>query len=497
MDARRYVCRALSAALVAVGAASPAFSRGAPAPAAQQPAAPQALAGAAPAPAGAAPAPADTAARARAPLFRIILKDGTALTSHGEFARVGDRVVFWMPIGPPRGERYQLVTLSASLVNWNSTEEYAAAARYAQYVATRAEGDYAVLTGQVAQAISEIQLSKDPARRLQIAEQTRRLLTSWPFEHYGYRSNDVQDMLSLLEGTVSQLRDEAGVKQFDFSLVASVQPPTMPLLPDPSTSQAIDQALVAAGYSQVPAERIALLRSAISAIDENKASLSEPWAEATRVLAESRLESEVATERRYGQLSRSAVEQANSAAARADVHGVERAIAAFEAGDRALGRQRKDETESLLTLLQQRLDSARRLRLVRDQWRRKVGALRVYRDQANLLVARLAALGPRLLDVKALAGPDPLLLGDLERRFDLISRRLALIQVPADMSVAHATLQSAADMGAQAMRLREQAVVKADMNSAWNASSAAAASMLMLAQARREIEAALQPPEAR
>ena len=32
-------------------------------------------------------------------LFRVFLNDGTAVVSYGEYARVGDRLVFSMPVG--------------------------------------------------------------------------------------------------------------------------------------------------------------------------------------------------------------------------------------------------------------------------------------------------------------------------------------------------------------------------------------------------------------
>ena len=196
----RRVCRvALAAVLLAISAGSQAEAQAAQPP--QSGARPQAPPQVAqPAPATSAPPP---------PLFRVILRDGTALVSYGEFTRVGDRVVFSMPLDSPRGERLQLVNLPASVVNWDSTDQYAAATRYAQYVASRAESDYAVLTGQVASALNEIALAKDPARRLQIAEQARRLLAAWPAEHLGYRSADVNDMLSLLGSTISELRGDA------------------------------------------------------------------------------------------------------------------------------------------------------------------------------------------------------------------------------------------------------------------------------------------------
>jgi hypothetical protein len=474
---------------VVVGAALLAF--GAAGPAEAQPAAQQAAQAALPL-----AAPPDPASTAR-PLFRVILNDGTALVSYGEFSRVGDRVVFSMPLDSPRGDRLQLVNLPASVVNWESTEQYSAAARYAQYVASRAEADYAVLTGDVAAALNEMALAKDPARRLQIAERTRQLLVAWPLEHYGYRSSDINDMLSLVTGTISQLRDSGGIQRFDFSLVATIEPPTMPLLPDPSPTQAIEQVLLAARLSDVPAERITLLRSAISAIDEQASKLPRSWARRTRGSAAATLKAELDTERRYAELSRAAVASATEASAKADVRAVERAVATVRAGDRALGQKRQDQVTGLLALLQEKLDSARRLRLLRDQWARKAPLHRAYQSAVVGPIDRLTKLGPKLGDVMSLAGPDVGSLPDLIQRFERVSRQLALITPPADMASAHATLLSAAELGQQAMRTRERAAAQGDLETAWNASSAAAGSIMLLAEARRQIEALMRPPELR
>src|SRR5512139_236040 len=166
-------------------------------------------------------------------LFRIILRDGTAVASYGEYARVGDRVVFSMPLGE-LGENptLQLVDLPASAVDWESTERYAESTRFAHYVATRAEGDFAAFTGQIAELLKELAMAKDPGRRLDIAETARRKLADWPRTHYGYRSKDIRDIGALLDEAVSQLRAEAGASYFDLSLVAAVEPPSVPLLPD-------------------------------------------------------------------------------------------------------------------------------------------------------------------------------------------------------------------------------------------------------------------------
>ncbi len=484
MSSRR-VCRlALVAALLATGAISQAAAQVVPPP--QSGARPQAL-----------PQPAPPSAAPPAPLFRVILKDGTALVSFGEFTRVGDRVVFSMPLDSPRGERLQLVNLPASVVNWESTDQYATATRYAQYVASRAESDYAVLTGQVAAALNEIALNKDPARRLQIAEQARRLLAAWPAEHLGYRSSDVSEMLSLLASTMTELRGDTGTRQYAFDLVATIEPPSMPLLPDPTATQAIEQVLLAARLSDVPAERITLLRSAISAIDEKAAQLPKNWARQTRGSAQATLDAELAIERRYAELSRATVARAAAAAAAGDVRGVEKAMSTLQARDRSFGARRKDQVTGLLALLQEKLDSARRLRLLRDQWARKAEAFRAYQDQVRSPLDKLAKLEPKLQDVKSLAGPGISSLPDLMQSFERVSRQLGLIKPPDDLVPAHATLQSSAELGQQAMRVRERAAVQGDVAMAWDASSAAAGSIMMLAEARRQIDAVTRQPELR
>jgi hypothetical protein len=491
MHSRRELHVAVIAALLVLNAGSLAVAQAGPQRDPQR--TPQAP------PGGARPgvSPAAPAAAAAPPLFRVILKDGTALVSFGEFTRVGDRVVFSMPLDSPRGDRLQLVNLPESAVNWESTEQYSAAARYAQYVATRAEADFAVLTGEVAQALNAIALAKDPARRLQLAEDARRLLVAWPLEHYGYRSADVNDMLSLLAGTISELRGEAGVRRFDFSLVATIEQPTMPLLPDPTATQAIDQVLLAARLSDVPIERITLLRSAISTIDARASELPREWARQTRASAEAILGAELDIERRYAELTRASVLKATAAAAQGDVRAVEKAVTTLQARDRALGQKRKDQVAGLLAMLQEQLDSARRLRLLRDQWARKAEAFGAYQAAASGPIDRLVKLGPRLEDVKSLAGPDVSALPGLIQSFERVSRQLALITPPAEMAAPHATLQSAAELGQQAMRTRERAATHADVAIAWDASAAAAGSMMMLAQARRQIDALMRPPELR
>jgi len=123
-------------------------------------------------------------------LLRVFLNDGTAIVSYGEYARVGDRVVFSMPVGDvnsgPAGDpRLHVVNLPVSAVNWVATEKYAASARYSHYMATSAESDYAVLAGDVAAVLNRIVLTKEPKARLDMAVDARKRLATWPRDHYG------------------------------------------------------------------------------------------------------------------------------------------------------------------------------------------------------------------------------------------------------------------------------------------------------------------------
>src|SRR5436853_7650872 len=93
-----------------------------------------------------------------ATLFRLFLKDGGALVSYGEVARVGDRVVFSMPTGAGTPPPLHLTSVAADRVDWARTERYAVSARSGRYIETQAESDYTELSNQVAQTVNAVGL---------------------------------------------------------------------------------------------------------------------------------------------------------------------------------------------------------------------------------------------------------------------------------------------------------------------------------------------------
>ncbi len=215
-------------------------------------------------------------------LFRVFLNDGTAIVSYGEYARVGDRLVFSMPIGTvdaasPSTTSLHVVNLPMSSINWTATEKYAQSARYSHYIETSAESDYASLAGEVAATLNAVALAKDPKARLDLAVTARRRLASWPRDHFDYRADDVREMLGLLDDAISALRVAAGETSFSIDLVASAPSrsarETVPLMRAPTTAEVITQAIAAAKTTDVAADRISILRTVMATLDSPEASL--------------------------------------------------------------------------------------------------------------------------------------------------------------------------------------------------------------------------------
>jgi hypothetical protein len=425
------------------------------------------------------------------PVFRLFLTNGTAVACLGEFARVGDRVVFTLSLGD--GNPSPLMSLPASAVDWSRTDEYAVALRASRYGETRGEADFAVLTGDVARVLNEIAFTSDPARKLAMAQEARRRLASWPADHYNYRGADVRQILQLVDEAISELRAQAGETQFDLNLVANVEPPPADtLLPEPSLAESLANATALADMADDPAERVALLESLTSALDKSSSSLAPAVGTYLEVQVRDKLRAEQATEASYTRVTGDALSVAHASAGRADVRGVEKAIARVEREDARLGRKRPREVSAVLATLRDELDAARRLRLARDQWSVKVSAYRRYQQEVKPAVSSLDLLSGALDDIKRLAGPDAAILPRLDARASDALQTLDHVVPPPDLAEVHTLIQTAARLAAQAIATRQAAVSTAAMDKAWQASSAG--SLMLLDRARQDLAAAVAPP---
>jgi len=425
-----------------------------------------------------------------APLFRLFLTNGTVVTCLGEYARVGDRVVFTMPVG----EGSQLLSLPGNLVDWARTEQYTDSFRAARYAETRGEADFSALAGQVAAVLNEIAITNDPGRKLQLALDARRRLNAWPRDHYNYKADDVRQIVQLVDEAISEMRAAAGEQQFDFSLEANIQPAEVPVLPDPTAAESLTGAAAVVDLTDDPSERMSLLESLAQAVDKGTASLSPDVATHLQTLVHDRLRAEHQVEADYSRLSSLAGADAKTRAARADVRGVEKVIARVQAEDGRLGHRRPERVAALLASVHDELDSARRLRLARDQWSVKIGTYRSYRRAVSAPLASLDVLASSLDDIKRLAGPEATELPRLLQRVGQVLRALASIVPPSDLAPVHTLIESAARLAEQAVLTRKSAVASGAMDQAWQASSAAAGALMLLDRAKHDIDSAMAPP---
>ena len=426
-------------------------------------------------------------------LYRLFLIDGSTLVSYGEFARVKDRVVFSIPLGDlAESPALQLVSIPESTVDWERTEAYSNAVRAQRYGETRGESDFALLSARVAEALNQIALTPDPARRLAMAKEARGNLARWPSENFGYRAAEVAQLTGTLDEVISELRVAAGESSFDLSLVANTAPPVVELLPPPTMRETMEQALVAARTTPEPGERVSLLRAIEQALKEP--ARSGGWAVALHDRASADLAAELKIEKAYADLSASTAAAAAARASRGDVSGVRSLVDAVLRADDRLGRRRPQETSSLLALVDMRLDEARRLRLARDAWAARADLFKRYRTSIDSAVREIRGAIPLLERIRELAGPAPQLLPSLEQHLVMSRQRLAAIEVPPELAPAHSLFTAAFQMAKRAASTRRTAVLSGNMSLAWEASSAAAGALLLLDRAGDELDRLTAPP---
>ena len=440
-------------------------------------------------------APGVGAAASDAMLLRLFLTDGTSVVSYGEFARVDDRVVFSMVIGGDAEPRLHAATLPASAVDWARTDQHAASTRFQWYAQTRAEEDFLRLSDGVAGVLNEVLLTTDRTRALEVAQQARATLAEWPREHYGYRQQDVREILSFLDEVISDLRAAAGMTSFDVALVATTPDVVLePLATMPSLREQIDQAFRVASLTERPSERVALLQDALLLLDEAGAVIPPAGAAALRRVAETRIREEQIIDVRYGELARRLMKAATRWAARARIGDVERVLDRIPREDARLGRRRPEMVQALRASVQSQLDAARRLRLRRDQWAIRRSLYRDYQRSVGAQLVQLVKSQPALEAIRRLDGPTPDALATLQARLRGGAEQLDRIRPPGDLRITHDLLVGAWRFAENAVNGRYQAARAASVTTAWEASSAAAGALLLLSRVQQEIRELLEPP---
>ncbi|NOT27991.1 MAG: hypothetical protein HOP16_18055 [Acidobacteria bacterium] len=436
------------------------------------------------------------AAAADPMLFTLFLTDGTSLVSFGEFARVDDRVVFSLAGGSSAEPRLQVATLPASKIDWPRTNRHAASTRYQWYASTRGEEDFLRLSDNVADVLNQVVQNTDRTKALGVAQEARATLAEWPREHFGYRQEDVREILSFLDGIIADLRAATGVSSFDLALVASPPPiEIQPLAVMPSPRDQVDQVLRLASLTERASERVVLLRSALDLLDSAATIIPRRDALPLRKAAERQLEVERDTDVKYADLSHRLVDEATKGASRARVDDVQRVLNKVPREDAKLGGRRPETVQALRASIEAQLDAARRFRLLQDRWTIRRSLYRDYQRSVSTHLTQLVKSQPDLEAIRGLDGPTPETLVKLRARLRGGAAYLERMRPPEDLKTTHDLLVGAWRFAENAVNERYAAARAGDVRSAWQASSAAGGALLLLSRVQQEIRESLEPPK--
>lgn len=424
-------------------------------------------------------------------MMRVFLKDGQALPSYGESAQVADRLVFTLVIGEPGGApQLQLVSLPVGLIDMDRTSKYGESVRSARYAVTRGPIDYAAMTDEISKALDELVKTTDPTSRLAIAQAARARLVEWSKVSYGYRAGDVQELMNLFDQVIAELRAAAGESKFTVELSTGAPAAThVALLSTPTLRESVQAALSAAAATDDPAGKEAILSSALAAAAEGPG-LDDLRAEAARRLADERY-----ADTAYTTMSAEVLARADAAARLGDVKTVMALKQTVSAKDEQLGSKRPGDVDKTLKALDARLDIARGRRLTLDHYAMMRSEMVVYERKARPALTALDGLKPIFEAIRDMTGPGFEWLVRADGRLKTLVPMMKGLEVPADLADVHATLMSALTMALEACTRRKLAVAANDLPLAKEASSAAAAAIMLAAQGRQELLARLYPPK--
>jgi hypothetical protein len=299
----------------------------------------------------------------------------------------------------------------------------------------------------------------------------------------------------MVDEAISSLRAVDGATSFELSLVATTTPPVLePVLGMPSARRQLDQIFKVVSMTSRASDRVALLHSAVAILAEPDPSIPERDVDTLRESTEARIRDELDVDARYAQLSTRLISQATRAAERASVSEVQRVITRLPREDARLGRQRPEVVQALHATIQRRLDDARKLRLLRDRWKVRQSLYRDYQRSVGSQLLQLVKAQPTLDAIRTLEGPEPDALHALRGRLSGGAERLRRVGTPEDLRGTHDLLVGAWRFAENAVQARLDAIASADINTAWEASSAAAGALMMLSRAQQQLRDLLEPP---
>lgn len=433
----------------------------------------------------------------QAPLYRIFLGQGADLVSYGDYVLVDDRVIFSLPLTADLSQRNaQLVSVPADVIDWISTARYADAVRASQHVATRGDVDFENISAEVAHALNEIAFTEDVSKRIALAQNARERLIYWAELNRGYRSDDILQVVALLDEAILSDSAPSATSSVSVSLIATTERPDLvPLLPVPTLQEIIARALIVSRLTSVAAERVSILHAVIALLDAPDSTLDADWRNSARAGAARDLNLEHEIDAAYADLRRETLDRAAWYAHQADVRGVRSILDSVLVRDETLGRKRPNHVSAVLATLDSYLADARSLRLERDRWKLQIEVVRQYSHNVTDFRDRFVALSSQLEDIRLLAGPDVRELENLNLKFAKVAQTLDRNVPPVEVQPVHDLFQQALTLAERAALGRHEAVQVGDLSAAWDSAAAAAGALMLFERATEELELAMQQPK--
>jgi hypothetical protein len=239
---------------------------------------------------------------------------------------------------------------------------------------------------------------------------------------------------------------------------------------------------------------VALLQSALAVLSDAPTGLSTIDTEVYRRSIQRQIADETAIDTRYSDLSKRLTAIAARAAARGRVGDVERVLGQIPREDARLGERRPETIQSLRQTVEAQLDTARRTRLLHDQWQIRRNLYRDYERAMQAQMLQLVKAQPALEAIRKLEGPTPARLTTLRGRLSGGADRLQRLQMPEDLRGPFDLLVNAWRFAEHAVDSRFTAISSGNVNTAWEASSAAAGALMLLSRAQQEIRTLIDPP---
>jgi hypothetical protein len=269
---------------------------------------------------------------------------------------------------------------------------------------------------------------------------------------------------------------------------------TAPLPTMPDAREQLDQLLRIARATSDVTERVAVLRSALTLVAAPGVVAATDAVRVRRTIEE-QIQREANIDQRYTDVSQRLITEATRAAGDAQIRDVERVLARIPKEDTRLGRQRPEIVQALTASVQTQLENARRLRLLRDQWKSRQAIFRQYQRAVGSDMVQLVKARPALEAIRRLEGPAPDQLTTLQQLLSGGATRLDRLLVPEYIRGTHELVIGAWRFAETAATTRLRAVASGEISTAWEASSAAAGALMMLNRAQNQLRMLIEPPK--